>query len=83
MAFDAINSASESVEDILSTIGRLLDVKHGYVAPVQGSIYEGMDTQVWSKPSLGRALVGWEPKKASFVSGIKTYYEAWKAQAGQ
>lgn len=76
--FDAVNAASESVDDILAAVGGLVGVKYRYTEIPPG-ILQGMDLQTLSKPSLGRAMLGWVPRKKSLVDGLPTYYKAWKA----
>ena len=70
--FDALNNSSESIEDILATVSKLAGdgVKHRYAPDRIEGIYAGFDTTTLSKPSLGRAMLGWTPKKKSFVDGM-------------
>lgn len=75
--FDAVNAASESVDDVLAAVGSLVNVKHNYTRVPPG-IFQGIDLQTLSKPSLGRAMLGWVPRKKSLVDGLPTYYKAWR-----
>ncbi len=31
------------------------------------------------RPYLGRALLGWQPRKAGVIDNLEVYYKAWKA----
>jgi hypothetical protein len=80
--FDAVNAASESVDDILAAVGSLVGVKHTYTQIPPG-ILQGIDLQTLSKPSLGRAMLGWVPRKKSLVDGLPAYYQAWQVTQGR
>lgn len=81
MVFDALNASSESVEDILTAVSRFAGggIKHEYSTDKIEGIYSGFDTNALSKPSLGRAMLGWMPKKKSFVDGMPIWWASWKA----
>ncbi|TDL25805.1 NAD-binding protein [Rickenella mellea] len=77
--FDASNNQTESVEDVLSKIVEVSGAE-GYSFHEPGNIFElALATTSLIRPSLGRALLGWAPKKAGFVDGMKTYYASWQA----
>ena len=40
---------------------------------------EAITTTSLIRPYLAKTLLGWEPKKAGLVDGLRVYYEAWKA----
>jgi hypothetical protein len=91
LIFDAVNQFSESVEDILSSLATILRTSslpfpvsqkfhHIYVAPAT-PFQKAVDTHAMTRPSLGKALVGWVPQKRGLVDGLGVYFEAWRASA--
>ncbi|TDL25628.1 NAD-binding protein [Rickenella mellea] len=77
--FDASNNQTESVEDILINIVEVSGAS-GYSFREPDNVFEqAVATTTLIRPSLGRALLGWAPKKAGFVDGMKTYYASWQA----
>jgi len=83
MTFDAANSQSESVDDILATLARVSGCK-GYSFKAPSNTFElAMTTTCFSRPTLGRALMGWAPKKFGLVDGMQVYYNTWLASQKQ
>jgi nucleoside-diphosphate-sugar epimerase len=78
--FDAVNNASESVDDLLEKLVRISGAKDGYSYLEPSNAYEeALQTTSLIRPYLGRTLLGWEPRKPSLVDGLETYYASWKA----
>jgi len=77
LTFDACNSISESVDAILAALVKASG-SAGYKYRSPANLFEtAMTTEVLTRPSLGRALVGWVPKKMGFVDGMAIYWRAW------
>lgn len=83
LTFDAGNPQSESVDDILAKLAQVAGLKgYTYKKPTN-AFEEAMTTTAFSRPSLGRALVGWVPKKLGLVDGMALYYHAYVASQKQ
>ena len=44
---------------------------------------EALTTTSLIRPYLARTLLGWEPRKESFVDGLDVYFAAWRAAVGK
>ncbi|KAL5525327.1 hypothetical protein ACEPAF_9197 [Sanghuangporus sanghuang] len=78
--FDATNPYTESVSDILDNVTRVVGVTSGwkYREPTN-PFEEAVAITTRLRPSLARALLGWNPRKPSLVDGMETYYAAYRA----
>ncbi|OZJ07039.1 hypothetical protein BZG36_00094 [Bifiguratus adelaidae] len=80
IVFDVVNPASESTDDVLRAIARVTGADPNIVYKEITNPFEAcMASSQICPPSLGRALLGWFPKKRSLVDGMDQYYAAWKA----
>ncbi|GBE79401.1 NAD(P)-binding protein [Sparassis latifolia] len=78
---DAANDFTESTDDILQ---KLVEVSgaSGYTYIEPTNLFETATvTSAIIRPYLGRALLGWQPRKAGVVDHLEIYYNAWKASA--
>jgi len=83
MTFDAANPQSESVDDILAKLAQVSGCK-GYTYRTPENTFEiAMTTTSFSRPTLGRALMGWVPKKIGLVDGMAIYYNTYVASQKQ
>ncbi|TDL17297.1 NAD(P)-binding protein [Rickenella mellea] len=79
LIFDASNSQTELVEDILAKVVEVSGAS-GFTLREPANPYEEAQAgTAIMRPSLARAILGWTPKKAGFVDGMRTYYAAWQA----
>jgi len=79
ITFDAANPQSELVDDILDKLAELSG-RTGYSVRKPANAFElAMTTTSVSRPSFGRALVGWVPKKMGLVDGMSIYYNSYVA----
>ncbi|CCM04668.1 uncharacterized protein FIBRA_06854 [Fibroporia radiculosa] len=77
--FDAANDATESVDDLLQKLV-LVSRAQGYdYVQATNAFDEAITTTTLIRPYLGRALVGWQPRKAGLVDQLEVYYNSWKA----
>lgn len=77
--FEGSNPYPESLALILS---RLVQVS-GATGPVFTSIEDEFHRAIAStnllRPTLGKSLVGWQPRKAPLAQNMLQYYHAWLA----
>ncbi|KZO95516.1 NAD(P)-binding protein [Calocera viscosa TUFC12733] len=77
--FDAANPQSESLDDILAKLAQVSGCK-GYSFRAPANLFEiALTTTSFSRPTLGRALTGWVPKKIGLVDGMAIYYGTYVA----
>jgi nucleoside-diphosphate-sugar epimerase len=77
--FDVANDNTESVDDFLGALARLVGAK-GYAYTEPSNLYEeALGTTTLIRPYLARALLGWQPRKAGLVDGLSAYYQAYLA----
>ncbi|KAJ7616516.1 hypothetical protein FB45DRAFT_841367 [Roridomyces roridus] len=77
--FDASNSSTESVDDILQTVVKVSGAKgYEYKSP-ENKFEEALQSTSLVRPYLGHALLGWRARKPSMVDGMEIYYAAWRA----
>ncbi|KAF9016378.1 NAD(P)-binding protein [Hymenopellis radicata] len=77
--FDAANDTTESEEDVLTKLVKISGAS-GYRLKKPDTVFERALCQTsLVRPYLGRALLGWQPKKIGLVDGLATYYASWKA----
>ncbi|OSD06535.1 NAD(P)-binding protein [Trametes coccinea BRFM310] len=81
--FDVANDVTESTDAFLQ---RLVEVSGGtkpYVYTEPANVFEAtLNTTTIIRPYLGRALLGWRPRKAGLLDHMHIYYNAWKASEG-
>ncbi|KZT58912.1 NAD(P)-binding protein [Calocera cornea HHB12733] len=83
LTFDGANPSSESLDDILAKLVQVSGCK-GYSFREPANLFEvALTTTSFSRPSLGRALTSWVPKKISLVDGMAIYYNTWVASQKQ
>ncbi|EJU04357.1 NADP-binding protein [Dacryopinax primogenitus] len=79
LTFDAANPQSESLDDLLAKLAQVSGCSgYSYRAP-QNTFEVAMTTTSFTRPSLGRALTGWVPKKFGLVDGMQVYYKTYVA----
>ncbi|KAL7279170.1 hypothetical protein ACG7TL_007010 [Trametes sanguinea] len=81
--FDAANDVNESTDAFLQ---RLVEVSGGtkpyaYTEPTN-EFEAALNTTTIIRPYLGRALLGWQARKAGLLDHMHIYYNAWKASEG-
>jgi len=77
LTFDVANPTAESVDAILAAIVKVSGCA-GYKYRAPTNVFEvALTTDAVTRPSLGRALVGWVPKKIGLVDGMAIYWKAW------
>ncbi|KAJ3822765.1 hypothetical protein F5878DRAFT_577591 [Lentinula raphanica] len=82
--FDAGNDVLEDVDAFLKKLSEVagLGGKYEYRKPT--NIFEvAVSATVLAKPYLGRALLGWQPKKIGLTDGLETYYKAYVASVAE
>jgi len=78
--FDASNSHSESVDDLLARLVQVSGAKGPYEYRKPENLFEeAVQASAVIRPYLANALLGWSPKKPGLVDGLETYYAAWLA----
>ncbi|KAJ3787943.1 NAD(P)-binding protein [Lentinula aff. detonsa] len=82
--FDAGNDVLEDMDAFLKKLSQIagLDGKYAYTKPT--NIFEvALSATVLARPYLGRALLGWQPKKIGLTDGLETYYKAYLASVDE
>ncbi|KAI0818804.1 NAD(P)-binding protein [Irpex lacteus] len=82
LVFDASEDSTESTDEVLAKLAQLAGLgSYEYVAPT--NLYEeAIAATGLVRPYLGRALLGWQPRRHGILADLALYYEAWKANAG-
>ncbi|RDX57332.1 NAD(P)-binding protein [Lentinus brumalis] len=81
--FDAANDVTESVDAVLQRLVEVSGAKGPYRYAEPANLYEvALGTTSIVRPYLGRALLGWQPRKAGLLDLLEVYYNAWKASEG-
>jgi len=81
--FDAANSFTESVDDILQRLVEVSGAEGPYEYITPSNLFEAaIASTTLLRPYLARSLVGWQPRKAGLVDYLEIYYNAWKAGEG-
>ncbi|KAJ3862459.1 hypothetical protein EV359DRAFT_83324 [Lentinula novae-zelandiae] len=82
--FDVSNDVLEDMDAFLKKLSQIagLEGKYEYRNPT--NIFEAaMGTTVLARPYLGRALLGWHPKKIGLTDGLETYYASYLASVAE
>ncbi|CDO75541.1 hypothetical protein BN946_scf184883.g3 [Trametes cinnabarina] len=81
--FDAANDVSESTDAFLQWLVEVSGAKQPYQYTPPTNLFEAaLNTTTIIRPYLGRALLGWQPRKAGLLDHMDVYYNAWKASEG-
>ncbi|PCH40180.1 NAD(P)-binding protein [Wolfiporia cocos MD-104 SS10] len=81
--FDVANDMTESVDDLLQKLVEVSGAQGPYQYVQSSNLFEtAITTTTLLRPYLARALLGWQPRKASLVDHLDIYYNAWKASEG-
>ncbi|EJD05188.1 NAD-binding protein [Fomitiporia mediterranea MF3/22] len=78
---DASNSYTESVDDVLENVARVAGAPGWAYREPTNPFEEAIAVTSRLRPSLGRSLLGWVPKKAGLVDGMEIYFNSFKAFA--
>ncbi|KAJ7347173.1 hypothetical protein DFH08DRAFT_779468 [Mycena albidolilacea] len=78
--FDAANSQTESVDELLDRLVQIsgLNRPYEYRKP-ENLLEEATQSTTLVRPYLAKALLDWSPKKPGLVEGLDVYYAAWRA----
>ncbi|KAF8829851.1 hypothetical protein HHX47_DHR2000039 [Lentinula edodes] len=79
-----LNDVLEDMDAFLKKLSQIagLEGKYEYRNPT--NIFEvAMGTTVLARPYLGRALLGWHPKKIGLTDGLETYYASYLASVAE
>ncbi|PWN48983.1 NAD(P)-binding protein [Violaceomyces palustris] len=80
LIFDASNEQTESTDDFLNKLVKVSGAKGPYQYTQPRNAYEqALGSTTLLRPNLARALLGWQPRKASLTDGLTTYFAAFKA----
>ncbi|KAF8190197.1 NAD(P)-binding protein [Mycena galopus ATCC 62051] len=78
--FDAANSQTESVDELLQKLVQISGAKGPYEYRKPENLYEeALQGTTLVRPYLANALLDWSPKKPGLVEGLDVYYAAWRA----
>ncbi|KAI9060684.1 NAD(P)-binding protein [Trametes sanguinea] len=81
--FDAVNDVNESTDAFLQRLVEVSGSKEPYKYTEPANLSEiALNTTTILRPYLGRALLGWQPRKAGLLDHMDIYYNAWKASEG-
>ena len=76
---DGTNGFTESVDDVLASISRILGAK-GFRYREPANPWEmAIAATTRIRPSLAHSLLGWYPRKAGLVDGLEIYHAAYNA----
>ncbi|KAF7332936.1 NAD(P)-binding protein [Mycena venus] len=80
--FDAANSQTESVDELLQKLVQISGAKGPYEYRKPENLYEeAIQATTLVRPYLANALLGWSPKKPGLVESLDIYYAAWRASS--
>ncbi|KAJ6531005.1 hypothetical protein DFH09DRAFT_1183876 [Mycena vulgaris] len=80
--FLAVNSHTESVDELLQKLVKVSGAKGPYEYKKPSNLFEeAIASTALARPYLAHALLGWTTKKRGLVDGLETYYAAWLAAA--
>ncbi|KAI0635891.1 NAD-P-binding protein [Trametes polyzona] len=78
--FDGSNDVNESTDAILQRLVEISGAKAPYEYFEPTNLFEAaLATNTVIRPYLGRALLGWRPRKAGLLDHLDLYYNAWQA----
>ncbi|KAI0775246.1 NAD(P)-binding protein [Trametes elegans] len=81
--FDGSNDVTESTDAFLQRLVEISGAKGPYQYTAPTNPFEvAVSTTSIIRPYLGRALLGWRPRKAGLLDHLELYYNAWKASEG-
>ncbi|KAJ4490633.1 hypothetical protein J3R30DRAFT_3653869 [Lentinula aciculospora] len=82
--FDAGNDVLEDLDAFLRKLSQIagLEGKYEYVKPTN-AFEVAVSATVLARPYLGRALLGWQPKKIGLTDGLEIYYESYLASMAE
>ncbi|KAI0368592.1 NAD(P)-binding protein [Pilatotrama ljubarskyi] len=81
--FDGTNDVNESTDAFLQRLVEVSGAKGPYEYTAPSNPFEvALSTTSILRPYLGRALLGWRPRKAGLIDHLEIYYKAWQASEG-
>ncbi|KAI0671698.1 NAD-P-binding protein [Trametes maxima] len=81
--FDGSNDVTESTDAFLQRLVEVSGAQAPYRFTTPANLFESaLNTTTIIRPYLGRALLGWRPRKAGLLDHFHIYYNAWKAAEG-
>ncbi|KAI0340673.1 NAD(P)-binding protein [Trametopsis cervina] len=79
LVFDVSDTATVGVDDLLARLAETVGLNGYEYAEPTNPYEEAIASTSLVRPYLGRALLGWYPRKNDLVENIEAYYNAWKA----
>jgi len=83
LTFIACNDFTERFTDVLDAIAGESGAKGWTLRKPSNAFEQAVSSTIMTRPSLARSLLGWQPRKAGLVDGMKQYYSAWLAAQGK
>ncbi|KAJ8469811.1 hypothetical protein ONZ51_g8747 [Trametes cubensis] len=81
--FDGTNDVNESTDAFLQRLVEISGAKGPYQYTTPTNLFEkALSTTSILRPYLGRALLGWRPRKAGLLDHLDIYYKSWQASEG-
>ncbi|KAH9850363.1 NAD-P-binding protein [Lenzites betulinus] len=81
--FDGSNDVNESTDAFLQRLVEVSGAQGPYQYYEPTNLFEkALTTTTVIRPYLGRALLGWRPRKAGLLDHLDIYYKAWQASEG-
>ncbi|KAI0359910.1 NAD-P-binding protein [Trametes cingulata] len=81
--FDGSNDVNESTDAFLQRLVEVSGAKGPFEYTAPSNPFEvALSTTSILRPYLGRALLGWRPRKAGLLDHLDIYYKAWQASEG-
>ncbi|KIK64209.1 hypothetical protein GYMLUDRAFT_40498 [Collybiopsis luxurians FD-317 M1] len=78
--FDASNDLLEDMDLFLKKLSQIAGLNGEYEYRKPTTVFEvALGTTVLVRPYLGRALLGWQPRKIGLIDGLDIYYAAYLA----
>ncbi|PSR88859.1 hypothetical protein PHLCEN_2v5008 [Hermanssonia centrifuga] len=78
--FDGTNDFTESADELLEKLVQVSGAQGPYEYVQASNLFEtAITATALIRPYLGRALLGWQPRKAGVIDNLEVYYNAWKA----
>ncbi|EIW57512.1 NAD-P-binding protein [Trametes versicolor FP-101664 SS1] len=78
--FDGTNDVTESTDLFLQRLVEVSGAKAPYQYFEPTNLFDrALTTTTIIRPYLGRALLGWRPRKAGLIDHLEIYYKAWQA----
>ncbi|KAI0085438.1 hypothetical protein BDY19DRAFT_987085 [Irpex rosettiformis] len=82
LVFDASEDKTESTDEVLAKMAKVAGLRSYEYVPPTNVFEEAITATGIVRPYLGRALLGWQPRKHGLLADLELYYSAWKANAG-